>query len=340
VTGQETSARVVILNDTSERQHHGCSRVMRILKSGLNDVGFQIIATAPARHDWAADMNFKAALAAADLIVINGEGTLHHGRPAGEALVRVVDELTARGRPVALVNALYQSNPKLWARHLRQMALLAARDARSGAQMAAAAPDVPLRVMPDLSLCEGAIATDAVRDLVIFGDSVRLNQRRALVRAARNCDADMILPMKTRRSWPWRLGPLKRALYAGYCGMVSPVGRVVLVADEAAYIETISRAKMHVTGRFHSVCLSLVTGTPFLALGSNSWKVEALLDEAGVAADRLVSLDELAQMGRADMDRPFTVQEKANIAGFLTHAQDSGDRLFRDLAALAQAHKP
>jgi len=310
---------------------------MRVLREGLANVGLEVIATSPARHDWAADMMFKAAMAAADLIVINGEGTLHHGRPAGEALVRVVDDLTATGRPVALVNALYQDNPVRWGRHLRQMALLVGRDQRSAEALADIAPDVPVRVMPDLSLCEGAVAVRGVRDQVIFGDSVKLTQRRALLRAAAVCKADMVLPMKTRSGLLWRFGPTRSMLYRGYCAEFGAAARkTVLAKNEAHYLDLIARARLHVTGRFHSVCLSLVTGTPFLALGSNSWKIEALLAEAGVDPDRLVTPAALAALGPADMERPFTLAETTNIAAFLTKAQSDGERLFRDLALLAR----
>ena len=310
---------------------------MRVLRSGLEGEGLNILATSPARHDWAADMNFKAAIAASHLIVINGEGTLHHGRPAGESLVRVVDEITAQGRPVALINALYQSNPRLWARHLQQMTLLVARDAKSGAEMALAAPDVARRVMPDLSLCEGAVSVGGPRDLLIFGDSVKLPIRRSLVQAAKRCGADVILPMKTRDGLLWRNRVTRGALYAGYCGHVGSVGRVELARDEAAYLNWMGRARMHVTGRFHSVCLSLVTGTPFLAVGSNSWKIEALLSEAGVDADRMLSAEQLAHLGPDDLDRPFSASELANIAGFLEHAQGSATSLFAQLGDLAKA---
>ena len=337
---EQSFKKVVVLNDTSGRQHHGCARVMRVLRDGLEGAGLRITATSPARHDWAKDFNFQAHLAQADLIVINGEGTLHHARPAGEALLRVVDELAARGTPIALVNALYQDNPPEWGGFLGRFSMIAARDTRSQNALAAVAPNVPLRVMPDLSLCAPGPNFGLLRDKIVFGDSVKLAQRRALLKAAARCGADVVLPMKTRDGLPWRFGPTRAALYAGYSGHLGRAAfRVRLARNEADYLNQISRAKLHVTGRFHSVCLSLITGTPFLALGSNSWKIEALLQEAGLDADRLVSMSQLAGLRAGDMDRPFSTQETQNIAAFLQKAADDGAQLFSDLAHLAQERR-
>jgi len=106
----------IILNDTSTRYHHGCTRVMRLLLAGLERQGLNIIARSPARHDWAQDSVFLRALENADVVVINGEGTLHHGRPAGAALLAVVDHPACHA-PVALINALWEENPPECAKH-------------------------------------------------------------------------------------------------------------------------------------------------------------------------------------------------------------------------------
>ncbi len=137
----------VILNDTSTRYHHGCARVMRLLTAGLENAGLTITRRIPARADWTRDAAALAALRAAQVIVINGEGTLHDGAPAGERLLSVLD--AAPGVPVALVNALWENNPPAWDDALRRMALVSARDSRSAAAMSAAAPT---RWLPDLSL--------------------------------------------------------------------------------------------------------------------------------------------------------------------------------------------
>ena len=326
--------RVVLLNDTSGRSHHGCSRVMRLLVAGLEAQGMQVTARSPARHDWAAGAGFVAALGAADLVVINGEGTLHHGRPAGARLLEVVGH-PACTAPVALVNALWQANPPSWFDLLSRCALISARDGQS--RDAIAAVGLEVRLVPDLSLSAGAAPQPGPRGGLIVGDSVRLSTRRALALTAARLGAQALVPTKTRRSALWRhwpTGPLLSALYHGAAPFGLPPLR--LAADEAAYLAMLGRAGLHVTGRFHAVCLSLVTATPVLAVGSNSWKVQALLAEAGLAPDRLIPLEALADLRLDDLDRPYTAAETAGIAAFLSRARGDAERLFTDLAALAR----
>jgi len=197
------------------------------------------------------------------------------------------------------------------------------------------------RVVPDLSLSATAEGPPEPRKTLIFGDSVRLDRRRALARAATRLRADMLLPIKTLRHplWhaPWLGAPARRLLSAAYNGTAAlhlPPLRMARNEDE--YLAHLRGARMHVTGRFHSVCLSLLTGTPFLALSSNSWKIEALLADAGLDSSRLIALPQLATLDAAATTRPFSVDESARISTFLARAQKDAARLFDDLATLAR----
>jgi hypothetical protein len=328
--------RVVVMNDTSGRSHHGCARVMRLLYAGLGREDLQVTARSAARHDWAQDAAFLAQLRQADLVVINGEGTLHHGRPAGARLLAVVNHPDCKA-PVAVINALWQDNPQDWAAMLGRCALVSARDARSAAAMRVGGAEV--RVVPDLSLTGGAAMQDAPRDGLIVGDSVRIAARRALALAGARLDARALVPTKTRTGAIWHWPPTRAVLSAIYHGAMPPLPPLHLCADEAAYLATLGQAEMHLTGRFHAICLSLITGTPFLATASNSWKIEALLADAGLPASRIIAPSALADLTRQDIDQPLTPGEVTGIAGFLARAQVDGAALFSDLGALARGEK-
>ena len=326
--------RVVILNDTSGRSHHGCSRVMRLLVVGLHRQGLTVTARSPARHDWAGDAAFLAELATANLVIINGEGTLHHGRPAGDALLAVVNHPKRRA-PVALINALWQDNPAIWMGPLSRCALISARDGQSRDEIAAAGLQV--RLVPDLSLSSGAEQEPGPRLGLIVGDSVRHATRRALALAAHRLGAKALVPTKTRRSalWQsWPTGPLLSGLYHGVAPFSLPP--LQLAQSEAAYLAMLGQAKIHLTGRFHAICLSLVTATPVLAVGSNSWKVQALMAEAGLAADRLIPVEALRDLSPDALVRPYTEAEAQGIAAFLARSKREAETLFIDLAKLAR----
>lgn len=329
--------RVVVMNDTSGRSHHGCARVMRLLIAGLERQGLSVTARSAAHGDWSRDAAFMAALGQADLVVINGEGTLHHGKPAGERLLSVIDHPARGATPVALINALWQDNPPEWAGWLDRAALIATRDSRSAAVLAAQLGTGRVRHLPDLSLTDGPAPQPGPRDRLIVGDAVRLSTRRALARAARRLHADAIIPTKTRAGGVWSIPPLRATLGAAYLG-THPFGLppLQLPGDEPAYLAALGRARMHLTGRFHAICLSLVTGTPFLAVASNSWKIEALLADAGLPSDRILDEAALQTLRPADLDRPFSARETDGIAAFLARAQAQAEALFADLATLAR----
>lgn len=330
--------RVVVMNDTAGRSHHGCARVMRLLVAGLERQGLQVIHRSPARSDWTKEAGFAEALSRADLVVINGEGTLHHGREAGRTLLNVIPVARAKGVPVALINALWQDNPPEWLDLLSNADLIATRDAKSTTEVARLEN---VRTLPDLSLSAGAEPQVGPRDRLYFGDSVRWSTRRALALAAKRLKADALLPTKTRSSALWTgkpFGPGLSALYHGVAPFHLPP--LQLAATEADYLRLLGRARMHVTGRFHGICLSLVTGTPFLTTGSNSWKIEALLADAGLPKSRAVAEADLSRLSQSDLNRPFTPEETKGIAAFLSQAQIQSEALFADLAALARRGRP
>ena len=324
--------RAVILNDTSTRYHHGCHRVMRLLRRGLDEAGIEIAATSPARADWAKDEAFLAALRAAQVVVINGEGTLHDGAPLGARLLSVLDHPDAAGKPVALVNALWQDNPPEWDDWLRRLALASARDSGSAREFRRVRGQG--RWGPDLSLSAPAEVAAVARRGLVVGDSVKLDARRALARAAQRLGACYV-PTKTLRGRIWDIGPARGLLWRGYNGVwTGRVPEFEMPRDEGAYLARLARAEGHVTGRFHAVCLSMLTGTPVLALASRTSKIERLLRDAGLGDSRLLTPGALERLTPAEAARPYSKAEKKAIAGFLTQGRTEARRLFADIRGL------
>jgi polysaccharide pyruvyl transferase WcaK-like protein len=334
-------SRVVLLNDTSARHHHGCTRVMRLLTEGLERHGLTIIARSLARHRWDKDENFLKALASADVIVINGEGTLHHGKPAAELLLSVISH-PARGRtPVALVNALYESNPPDWGkRYLSDFALLAARDSVSAAVLSQDA-GCAVRWLPDLSLSAPASIPTGPRNNVVVGDSVKLSHRRVLARISCRLPLARYMPTKTAENTIFGLpviGNVARwMLFCAYNGIiVSRAPNFLLPKSEFGYLNELAAARLHVTGRFHAVCMSMLTETPFLAIRSNSSKIERLLIDCGLDRTRLfepseeICFSEWAEFSSAQLNL---------VRAFRRTATQQAEKLFSDIARLGGVDK-
>lgn len=118
---------VYILNDTTAGWHSGCAATMSVLrdllaKAGYTEIGF----STPAQQ------KPKGPIDEADLVICNGEGTIHPVHDGkGQWLLKTLERAAQRGQKTALVNALYQAfpcfyRPKLDLVHCRD--LFSARD--------------------------------------------------------------------------------------------------------------------------------------------------------------------------------------------------------------------
>lgn len=325
--------KAVLLNDTSARFHHGCSRVTRRIKTLLANRGISLIASSPAHSEWRNDAAFREALAVCDVVIINGEGTIHDGAKGGRRLLAIVNSPERRGRPVALINALWQNNPSGWGELAERCAVVAVRDSQSAAELEAAGVS-SVRLMPDLSLTGAFPEPESEREKIIIGDSVRHGSRRLLARAAQEQKA-IYLPTKTLQAQIWKNRHVSALLWRSYTWVwAGKVPKFCMARDDEAYIRTLQTAKSHLTGRFHGVCLSALTETPFLALVSKTSKVQTLLKDIGLDKARLLSDSDLAA-NLSTTAPPFRHEELLNIRSYIELANRSAEKLFDDIWSMA-----
>ncbi len=321
-------------------------RVMRVIEEGLKARGITISATSLVRNDWPRDRAFLAAMQNADLIVINGEGTLHHGSKQGAKLLDVVDHPARGTTPAALINAVYQDNPTAWNERLAKFDLISTRDSWSAKEVETAIGR-KTDFVPDLSLAEGAVSTPETlrRDRLLIGDSVNRAVGRQLLAFADQRDDARYLPILTSIKPPKPHYPLVlRALRQAYIDLHAKAfgwrhRHTLFNRTEAGFVESLQSGYLHLTGRFHAVCLCLATGTPFLALESNSWKIAALLHDFGLGNDRIVTLEEARRRIKAGESFDFSAGERKIIDSGLAAARSGAQALFDSLDVLARTAK-
>lgn len=331
---------VVLINDTRADLHHGCWRVMRTLEAQLARVGLGVVARAPAHADWRKDSAIGQAISKAALVVVNGEGTIHHDRPAGEALLAAGAAARAAGVPSALINASWDANGPAYERALADFTLISARETRSAAQIGAAG--LTARVVPDLSLF-GAVSPPAARAGVGFTDSV-LRQVALDLEAARKRLGGIALPIHFNAPGlkgdlqNLRDGVAKRDLADPVFLARSIAARLVWRAaetrEEADYMAKVAALALLVTGRFHAATFALAAGTPVLAVESNTHKIGATFEDAGLAPWRRIAPADLTPDLLALAARWEPAEERA-LADFLADGRKATDALFDDLARLA-----
>ncbi len=308
-----------IFNDTRADQHFGCFQVMRNIEMLLERRGVSVTLRSRVRHDWEHDRRFLAKLGNVDLIVINGEGTLHHSSKHGERLLRLAAHPARRNKPVFLLNALYQENSTDWDSYLQDIQLISVRDSRSYAELERLGHDALFQTL-DFSLFDGQ-GDFAPKDdgPIVLGDSVHREMTDALAEIARGRPDLIFLPTirGLKATKPAQPLPL-RIIRQTYIRLRREAFRMRMrnahfCRNEVEYLDRLTSARFHVTGRFHGICFSILAGTPFYALTSNSWKNETLLSDLGLDKTRIKSIDDIRECVGQGALEPFSETECAGL---------------------------
>lgn len=229
--------------------HGGCAAVWSVLQEALLANGCEIVSS----DDF-------------DTLVINGEGSMHHGRPTFHRKMRAAQDAIARGKEVYLVNSVWEENPADYDDVLAKLAGLSVRETRSADDLARR-HGVKATVCLDFSLFASAFETV----------SPGPERRGEAVTDYLNMEAANFVPMPARFQ----------------------EGREALILSGLGWGEIVSQLrsrKLLVTGRHHAVCAAIRARTPFAAIEGNSHKISGLIDTTGVAIPVARHVDELDEL--------------------------------------------
>jgi len=150
--------KVVILNDTSISGHFGGKLVMNALyrELGLRDV--EVLQRVQVREPWE---GYKKIMDKADLIIVNGEGSIHHG--SRMELLEVAEYY-----PSALINAVYQEVPSnKWVKDFKYIAVRESLSQEKVAEHGGIAT-----VVPDLLFTHNIPRPEITEDLCLVDSCV------------------------------------------------------------------------------------------------------------------------------------------------------------------------
>lgn len=339
--------RVLVVNDTRVDQHHGCQAVMGTISSLLRRNNMEVALFWPAHTGWQGDTAFENRLADVDLVLINGEGTIHHDRLAGRQLLELGARARAEGIPVALINVGWEANGPDLVSLLDDFDLVAARDSRSAKRMRAGGATV--QVVPDLSLwfarAQGIIPhRSGPRAGIGVTDNVERFKALALERLRSDCGGQLVsivhgdpgpvgwirflregVALSRDLRHPARLSALLRLRHRLWWRGSADIQR---------FLTGLGTLKLLVSGRFHACTLALAAGTPLIAQASNTDKIAALFHDAQLDSWRHEGSLDVALVNEAS-ERGWSEKEFRNLCDYLDEASSSAEKLFSDLAKLA-----
>jgi len=311
---------VLLINDTSAWYHFGCTATSAGLRRGIGEIAGQVssipITTVMALRfpeggarldDRAGFEAFRALnagrgfghvfhqIAAADVVVINGEGSIHHMTGTAAMLLYLAHVAHVRfGRPVQIVNhsaypaasaaAVAPGVARLYARVYRDLDFVAIREGASRALMRAVCGIDATASFDALVLEAGRFAAGrepGPRAGVVVSDSVVL---RNVAARARFADlAGRLAGAGWAVSFPYgAVAHPARETMALLEDLVAqpPPGalRLVQAVTLRDWFAAIDRAEAVVTGRFHMAMAAIFLGVPTLLYASNTPKSAALVE--------------------------------------------------------------
>jgi hypothetical protein len=328
--------KAVLINTTFQLGHHGCTLVDRQLDLLTAEAGLDICAKLPLNSDWR-----KLAPAEFDLVLVNGEGALHHDSKAARRLAQVPLWAHECSRPAFLINSVYEANgPEIASGIARYNAVFARDELSQGALTEAG---IAATVVPDLTL---TWEPDVVRGrgrLVVITDSTVQDTNARLHHWARAIGGHY-LPLMARPPHPaanahadasrwWRYTVKRLAARAAPPGLWRDRWRSLIPGFDDYIAWLAEHAGLIVSGRFHGVCMALDLGIPVLGIASNTWKIEAVLTGAGLGHRLVSDLEELQRQLLTKGIEPYlyTPAELERVAGFRRQALASARAMFRSI---------
>jgi hypothetical protein len=326
--------KVAIINDTRPTRHYGCLMVMSNLEKLLQQHGAEVVWTWPVSQDWRKHKDKIEVMPEVDMVLVNGEGTIHHAprRWQAQALLEFAafSHQTLK-RPCYLINATLYANEDSCIKHLNDFDKIYVRDRASFE-----------------TLTRQGVAASLVMDLTFaFEPSVPY-----LPESGRICVVDSVMQTDV----PW-LKKFKKHWQCPYRSMVvaRPDNYKFWKRPRKTIVETVkwffrdrnkslnpvefetflSGCELVVTGRYHTVTMCLKNKIPFVALESNTPKISFLLKEVFGHAKRVISaegLDALNPKERAN----YTERELLAIDHFLKQARLENGEMIETLLAKSQ----
>lgn len=339
--------QALLFNDTSYEQHHGSQLVVRQIYRLAAAAGIRISRACPMRYDWQSDERLKADIRRADLCLINGEGTMHDDARQALRLGELAGYCKAHGVPCFLINSVWQRNDRL-TELARDFSGIYVRDRLSAHELEGAG--IMAKVVPDLTLSLDELPEPGSRSGGVVNGSVFAERTWEAWQAARNAGVGYLsikAPplLQVGKGFPaYVVKSLARRIKAELKRFVSLVSAVPEApSDKAlthlrwrysartlrAFLVRLGGAEWVVTGRFHCVTLCLLMRTPFVAVASNTHKIESLLQEAGLQSRLADSYGEALEKAPR---WPLSADERQSLEAFLVRAREQAYKMFRQIA--------
>lgn len=324
----------ILLNDTGRLSggfHLGTLFACSAIRQNLSDRGLQEIGWANDRARF--DALIERATQQPALVVLNGEGTLHHGAKRAVELLSICVRAKEKGMNVAVINSVWEKNPDAMVLALQQTDLVHVRDSLSQMSLPAG---FPAKVTPDVSI---KLFLKTMRE----GEFPPSQHKIAVMDSVLPAVSDSLLDFAEQEKFPFFTmpeGSLRKT-------RDKVVERSSSIWPRLLQLTDVMTSEAWVTGRFHGLIAALCAGRPVCVLSSNTAKIEGFLQDGGLT--EACFLDETwlaasAEMKRDELGRRFEMQQTETFIErrdlYLKDAATRIDLMFDQIAVLAGGKAP
>lgn len=318
--------RAFLINDTRCNGHVGCDLVIAAIMQQCRRVGIELVGTV-LNSSTSDAAEIAARVDDFDLLLVNGEGTLHHDQPKALRIAEAVRIARQAGRQCVLLNTVWQDNDEA-CRMLECFDQIYCRESISAAQLQR--DGATARVVPDLVFSHSLASDGEKRGVAVLDSFDRRTTLRLAWRSAARGYA--FLPMhiehyrklkkRTPLGWTFRLR-------GGRC---IPPGQ--------QWLSELTRSELVLSPRFHGTCLALLAGRATAIVASNTQKVEGLVADIGLPEDVVFPLSDACRLlDRRRLERAVAtvVDNRAKIDQYLRRARTEIEAMFDSIGELALA---
>lgn len=272
------------------------------------------------------DPDLRRQIEQADLLLVNGEGSIHHNFPRALALLALIDVASELGKPAALINSTIQAMDQvLLSTALRKLRSCHLREPRS------------LQAIADIypkAFCAADLATLAI-------DRLAAPPPRPSSRSPKRClvSAGVLVRPETLRGI---LATVKEMAYTPTYFSIGDGGETKVSTEACAelgvrHVEAsecalenlpalLAEQDIAVCGRHHLILFLMKAGVPFVPLPSNTWKIEATLSYLSYPLCPILDMHDLAdaiagvwkeRQTLSDAGRAGFARAVASLGGFM-----------------------
>ena len=334
---KNTNSKYILLNDTRKLEnyvHLGCNAVTRLIEERMGLSGLSCLGSA----NFAEECNALLAsieISHVKLVVLNGEGYVHHDSGRIRDLILFCHEMKKHGVPSVLINTTWHENTATLGQLLNVFDIVAVRDSISLKEIKPWYFDA--RVIPDISFAAFASTTN----FFVGTPNTPANLSKLVVidHVQNDIAANLAAFAEFHRFPFYLMGPLH------IDSLIREVGNNFQIAG-VAYPKILQspailkNADACVTGRFHGLTAALSIAMPVVAYSSNTPKMAGLLADIGVIDNVLLNSKWISQTRNKQLDSierllsTWSNKTHHSVKYFITSAKSQIDILFQDINLL------